>query len=176
MGPAWFAVYEPPFYDGGISHEAIRRINQEIERGQLGAALIDSLQTAGTAPAFFRRLSAPFARVLARAVLAVQGRAAGPAPSLRELLPGIRYDFRDVEEMNGRIETLKDITVPVLLMSGTASPPFLRQSVRTLLGVIPNARHVVFDALGHDGPWNNGDPGQVGKTLGAFFADELNRA
>ena len=30
------AVYEPPFYPGGISHPGIRQLNTEIERGDLG--------------------------------------------------------------------------------------------------------------------------------------------
>jgi pimeloyl-ACP methyl ester carboxylesterase len=165
------AVYEPPLYDEGISHDGVRRLNAEIERGELGAALLDSLETAGTAPAFLRKVPRPVARVLARIVLAAQGRGAGPASSLRQLLPGIRYDFSDVEQMDGRMGTLEGITVPVLLLSGTASPPFLQQSVRTLLDVVPDGRHVEFDGLGHDGPWNDGDPRQVAEALEAFFRD-----
>jgi pimeloyl-ACP methyl ester carboxylesterase len=166
------AVYEPPFYDEGISLDGIRRLNTEIDRGQLGAALLDALQTAGTAPAVLQRVPRPIARALARVVLALEGLRPGPASSLRQLLPGIRYDFRDVQQMNDRMETLTDITLPVLLLSGTASPRFLQESVRTVLELIPDGRHVEFDGLGHDGPWNDGDPGQVARALDAFFRSE----
>lgn len=52
-------VYEPPFYRDGIDRDGIRRLNTEIERGQSGAALIDALVVAGTAPALIARSPRP---------------------------------------------------------------------------------------------------------------------
>lgn len=163
------AVYEPPFYRDGIDRDGIRRLNVEIERGRSGAALIDALVVAGTAPALIARAPRVVARVLGRVVLAVQSRQRGPASTLRDLLPGVRYDFRAVAERDGRIQDHASIECPVLLLSGTASPSFLRTAIRDLAGIIPDARHVEFDGLGHDGPWNGGGPGRVDAALRAFF-------
>jgi pimeloyl-ACP methyl ester carboxylesterase len=162
-------VYEPPFYRDGISREDIARLNAEVERGDLPSALLDSLLTAGTAPAIIRILPRPLARVLARVVIAVNDRRSGPAATFRQLLPGVRYDFHDVQELDGRINTFASIEKPILLLSGTKSPAFLRQAIHDLLAILPHAQHVEFDGLGHDGPWNNGNPTPVARSLGAFL-------
>jgi pimeloyl-ACP methyl ester carboxylesterase len=163
------AVYEPPFYRDGIDRDGIRRLDTEIERGQFGAALIDALLTAGTAPALIARAPRVVARAAGRVVLALQSRQRGPASSLRDLLPGVRFDFHDVAERDGRIQEYASIDRPVLLLSGTASPAFLRTAVRDLVGIIPGAQHVEFDGLGHDGPWNGGGTAQISAALQTFF-------
>ena len=43
-------VYEPPSCHDRIDSAGIARLGAEIARGDVGAALIDSLLTAGTAP------------------------------------------------------------------------------------------------------------------------------
>lgn len=47
----------------------------------------------------------------------------------------------------------------------TASPAFLREAVRTLQGLLPDARHVELAGLGHDGPWNGGAPERVARAI-----------
>ena len=162
-------VYEPPFYQNGISREGVARLNSEIEHGDLSSALVDSLLVAGTAPAVVRRAPRPIARVLARVLIALNDRRRGPAATFRELLPGVRYDFHDVAGVDGRIEAFSSIDIPVLLLSGTRSPEFLRQAIRRLAGLLPSAEHVEFDGLGHDGPWNNGDPLLVARAADDFL-------
>lgn len=167
------AVYEPPFLPDGISHDGIRRLNAEIERGDLAAALVSALLVAETAPAPLRMLPRPVARLLAGAVLSADHRKPGPQARLRDLLPGIRYDFNAVGGMDGKMATFASIDKPVLLVSGTKSLAFLRQSVRDLQGVLPRARHVELDGLDHAGSWNasrGGHPGTVAAALRGFFA------
>jgi len=167
------AVYEPPFYPEGISWAQIPRLEAEILRGDLPSALITALRAAGTAPAPVRVLPRAVLRVLAAGVLAADSRAAGPPHmELRRLLPGIRYDFNAVGGMDGKIQTLATIEQPVLLLSGTRSPAFLRQSVRTLEGVLPRAERVELEGLSHSGPWNasrGGRPALVAEALSRFF-------
>lgn len=166
------AVFEPPFYAEGISRAGIARLDAEIESGDLGAALIDSLLTAGTAPRVLTLLPRPVARLVGRAVLSADARRRSPYAKLRDLLPGIRYDFNDVGGMDGKINGFADVTKPVLLLSGTKSPTFLRTSVRTLTQVLPIAQHVELDGLGHDGPWNasrGGRPQALAAALLDFF-------
>lgn len=160
------AVYEPPFYATGIDRDAIERLGREIESGDFPAALLDALLTAGTAPTVFRVLPRSLGRTLTGAALAVDDRRrAGAGESLRQLLPSVRYDFHDVAQVDGRIQTYAEVDKPVLLISGTRSPPFLRQAIRELRSTIPRSTHVELEGLGHDGPWNNGSPAAVAAAI-----------
>lgn len=166
------AVYEPPFYADGISREGVRRLDAEIERGDLPAALLTSLLTAGSAPRQLQLVPRPLARLLAAAVLSADARRPPPAPRLRDLLPGIRFDFNVVEGKDGAIGTFASVDKPVLLRSGTTSAAFLRQSVTTLAEILPRAHHVVIEGAGHSGPWNasqGGRPLLVAARLREFF-------
>ena len=167
------AVFEPPFYPDGISFEGIRRLNLEIERGNLGAGLLESLVTSGTAPAAVRLLPRPVRHLLGRAVIRVDNRGSDTRTRLRDLVPGVRYDFNVVGGMDGKIQTFASIHQPVLLISGTKSPPFLRQAVRQLQRLLPDAHLIQLTGLGHDGPWNTsrgGHPAVVAAALREFFA------
>ncbi|MEZ0492092.1 alpha/beta fold hydrolase [Kineococcus sp. TBRC 1896] len=167
-------VYEPPFYLGpppadGIDRAAIARLFADLERGDLPAALIDSLLAAGTAPPLLRRAPRPLARAVAQAVLAADTLRRGPASTSRDLLPGVRFDFHDVAGVEGRIGQYASLTQPVLLLSGTRSPLFLRRAVATLHDLIPQSRRTEFEGLGHDGPWNTGAPTTVAAAVSTFL-------
>ncbi|MEJ5945631.1 alpha/beta hydrolase [Pseudokineococcus basanitobsidens] len=168
------AVYEPPFYPEGFPWALVRRFEAEVDAGDLPSALITSLRAAGTAPAPVRVLPRPVLRLLAAGVLAADARTPGPRYlRLRRLLPGIRYDFAAVGGMDGKVATLASVQQPVLLLSGTRSPAFLQQSVRTLEDVLPRAERVELDGLSHSGPWNRargGRPAVVAHALQRFFA------
>ena len=167
------AVYEPPFYAEGISRAGIRRLGAEIERGDLASALVSALLVAETAPAPIRVLPRPLARLLARGVIAVDDRRPGPEATFRDLLPGVRYDFDVVGGVDGKMGSFAAVGTPVLLLSGTGSPAFLRRGVRDLQGVLPTSQHVELDGLGHSGPWNRrrgGRPELVAGALREFFA------
>ena len=167
------AVYEPPFYPDGISHDGIRQLNAEIEKGKLASAMVTALLVAETAPPLLRALPKPVARLLASAVLHLDDWRGGPYPKLRGLLPGIRYDFNVVGGMDGKMDFLASIDTPMLLVSGTKSPTYLRQSIRKLAGILPQAQHTELDGLDHSGSWNGsrgGNPMVVAAALQEFFA------
>ena len=167
------AVYEPPHYPTRtFAHDGVRRLDAEIERGDLPSALITALLTSGTAPDPLRRLPRPAARLLARCVLAVDARRGRGEAALRDLLPGIRYDFAAVGGIDLRDEPFAALDTPVLVLSGTGSPAFLRGAARDLAGVLPHARHIELTGSGHSGPWNRGrggHPDAVAAALRAFF-------
>ena len=166
------AVYEPPFYPEGISRQGVQHLNDQIERGDLAGALVTSLRTAGTAPAPIRVLPTAAARVLAAAVLAVDARRPGAHARLRELVPGIRFDFNVVAAADKAMATFASLDTPVLLIGGTRSQDFLRHAVRDLEHTLPRAQRVELEGLTHSGPWNTsrgGRPHLVAEALGEFF-------
>lgn len=163
------AVYEPPFSANGIATWRVQQLFDELERGDLASALLDSLLAADTAPPLMKRPPRPVARLVARLVLAVDDRGSRPTATFRQLLPGVRFDFHDVSQMDGRMHELAAVTRAVLLLSGTAGPAFLRQAIRDLRGVLPDVEHIELEGLGHDGPWNGGDPVRVAKAVEGFL-------
>jgi pimeloyl-ACP methyl ester carboxylesterase len=162
-------VFEPPFYRHGISRDGIADLNRAIEAGDWPSALVASLLTAQTAPGLLRKAPRPLARALAAFVLTVEGRRKGPATSLRDLLPGVRYDFHDVAQMDGRIDVYATVDKPVLLVGGTKSPAFLGEALVDLRAVLPQAMEVRLDGLGHDGPWNGGSPSAVAQAINTLL-------
>ncbi len=166
------AVYEPPFYAHGIDHAGIRRLGREIEHRQLGSALVTTLLTAETAPAALRLLPRRLAQALGFVVLSVEGRVNAGPDALRAMLPGIRYDFNVVGGADGTVDTFSTLDKPVLLLTGTKSPAFLRQAIERLQALLPGAQCVDFDGLTHSGPWNTrrgGNPQLVAEALQEFL-------
>ena len=166
------ALYEPPFYPQGISRQGVRRLNDQIERGDLAGALVTSLRTAGTAPAPIEVLPSALARLLAKAVIAVDARRPGAHARLGDLLPGIRFDFNVVAAADEATATFASLEKPVLLVGGTRSQAFLRRAVRDLERTLPMAQRVELEGLSHSGPWNTGRGGRphlVAAALGEFF-------
>lgn len=166
------AVYEPPFYATGVSHSGIARLGREIDRGDLPSALVTALLTSGTAPGPLRALPRPLARVLASVVLAVDSRRSRPGPSLRDLVPSVRYDFAVVGGVDGHGQRFAEITRPTLLLTGSRSPSFLKEAIRALHELIPQAELVDLKELDHSGPWNGTGrrgPNAVADALREFF-------
>lgn len=169
------AVYEPPFYPGGLSQEGLRQFNLEVERGDLASALVSAGRLVGIAPLPVRILPKSLARVLTGLVISSEARKeVAPYLTLQELLPSMRYDFADVQFMNEprKLERLGSIDIPLLLLSGARSPGYLRQAIRNLNRVLPRAQHIEFHGLDHSGAWNKdrgGKPAEVAPALASFF-------
>ena len=165
-------VFEPPFYLHGMSHDGIQRLNVEIAQGDIPSALVTALLVAETAPTIIQILPRPIARLFARVVMYIDSYIPSRYAKLHDLIPSIRYDFNIVGSMDGKMNSFASITKPMLLLSGTKSPAFLKQSIRKLKGILPRAQHIDFNGLGHSGSWNisrGGQPKVVAKALREFF-------
>jgi len=78
----------------------------------------------------------------------------------------------EVVRMNRAVEGYElpnrlDIDVPVLVMTGTNGPDFLRESARDVHEVLPHSRLVEFDEISHNGPAEA--PGVVSAEVEAFL-------
>ena len=63
----------------------------------------------------------------------------------------------EVVRMNRAVEQYQlpdrlDVDAPVLVLTGTDGPDFLRESARTVHEVLPHSRLVEFDGISHGGP------------------------
>ncbi|WP_276259661.1 alpha/beta fold hydrolase [Haloglomus litoreum] len=78
----------------------------------------------------------------------------------------------EVVRMNRAVERYRlpdrlDVEAPVLVMSGTDGPDFLRESARAVHDALPHSRFVEFDGISHSGPAEA--PARVTAEVDAFL-------
>ncbi|WP_136689141.1 alpha/beta fold hydrolase [Halorhabdus amylolytica] len=78
----------------------------------------------------------------------------------------------EVARMNRAVEQYElpenlDVTAPVLVMTGTNGPDFLRESARGVHEALPHSRLVEFDGISHSGPGE--DPARITAEVKAFL-------
>jgi pimeloyl-ACP methyl ester carboxylesterase len=77
----------------------------------------------------------------------------------------------EVVRMNRAVERYRlpdrlDVEAPVLVLSGTDGPDFLRESARAVHDALPHSRFVEFDGVSHSGPAEA--PARVAAAVEAF--------
>jgi len=168
-------LYEAPLYvpPQQLRLDLVARLNREIAAGKTAAAMLTALFAAGTAPALLRFLPRPLLE--AALALFLRWDARRPAreyPPLRELVPTVRFDFQVVSSQQDKWETFRTVPSDVLLLGGTKSPAFLRQSSVALGQVLPQSQRLELPGLGHSGPWNadlGGRPQMVAAAMRTFL-------
>jgi pimeloyl-ACP methyl ester carboxylesterase len=78
----------------------------------------------------------------------------------------------EVVRMNRAVERYRlpdrlDVDAPVLVLTGTDGPDFLRESARAVHGALPHSRLVEFDGVSHSGPGEA--PERVAAEVDAFL-------
>jgi pimeloyl-ACP methyl ester carboxylesterase len=152
------ALYEPPFIVDDsrppVPHDYVDRIRELVEAGRRGDA-VEYFMTAavGVPPE-----------------MVAQMRGMPMWPRMEELAHTIAYDG---EVMDGHMwgaplpaSWVAPVTIPTLVMDGGASPDWARNSVRQLVSILPNGRHVTLEGQEHGAA-----PDAVAPELDAFFLE-----
>ncbi|MEV0271732.1 alpha/beta hydrolase [Hamadaea sp. NPDC050747] len=169
------AIFEPPiFSSAAVPAAALARLDASLAAGEVVDALVTGMLAAEMGPAFLRRVPRPVLRSLTALGVRADARRAGvdghvPMGELGRLL---HYDFALSAQASGQFDRYAGITAEVLLLNGTRSPAYLRESVASLARVLPSARHVQLDGLDHGASGNadrRGKPGVVASVLRDFF-------
>jgi len=87
------------------------------------------------------------------------------------LIPSFHYDVELVNEMQGTIESFKEMPAEVLLIGGSKSPSFLKNTHDALEKVLPKVDRVELQGLSHNGSLETGNPERVAKELKHYFLD-----
>lgn len=176
------AAFEPPLIlnDPGRL-DLLARTRNEIAAGDLPDAMVTAMRAAQMGPAPLLRLPRPVLRSLARRMLSAKGRGAGePAePAVGDLVRALDADFAVVADCADRLDVFRDISTPVLLLSGTRTRPYLRTAVDALAATLPAARRVSLPKADHGVTQNRkqwGRPDRVAPALLEFFAPLGGRA
>lgn len=128
-GVTGLALYEPPFLGGNREYTA--RLAELLRAGRRGDAVALFLTTVG----------------VPEPVLA--GMRGGPGwASLEAVAPTLAYD--DALLAGGHPPAGLPITVPALVISGTASPAALQQAARRTAAAFPTANHRALPGQTHD--------------------------
>ena len=85
--------------------------------------------------------------------------------------PGCVNLAEEVVRMNRAVEQYQlpdhlPVDVPVLVLTGTNGPDFLRESARVVHEALPHSRLVEFDGISHSGPAEA--PDQIAAEVDAF--------
>jgi hypothetical protein len=146
------ALYEPPFYLGGMPTDMVARFDNEVSRGKLAAALVTASRIVGLGP--------PLLNVLPRPLL--------------ELGTAMFLQGEDKKKMSGKIESFASVKADVLLLGGSRSPKYLKKALDALEQIVPRVGRVEFEDLDHSAAWNHdrgGTPEVVGESWRRFFKE-----
>lgn len=168
------AVFDPVLgVDGSVRTDLIPRLDREIARGDVRAALVTGMKAAELGPSFFRFVPRPALEWLTALGMAAEDRkAVAGVPTMRTLAPNLHYDFSVVADADGRVADFAAITAQVLLLGGGRSPGYLRTALDALQQVLPRADRTEFSGLDHGATGNRdrrGKPVVVADRLRAFL-------
>jgi pimeloyl-ACP methyl ester carboxylesterase len=168
---AQLALFEPALsVRGSLAVGWVDRLDADLARGDVPAALVTGMRGAQMGPGFIRRMPRP---LLERMTKAMMDRGDGGLPSFRELAPTLPYDGRIVAVTADAVERYRTVTVPTLLLGGSRSPAYLKTALDALETVLPDTRRVVVDGIDHGGTENadrRGKPELVATRLREFLS------
>ncbi|KIW23597.1 uncharacterized protein PV07_11784 [Cladophialophora immunda] len=181
------AVFEPPWRPESDREEMMawaQRYEAEIQRGELAKAAVTAMLGAEMGPAFFRSKYFPqgVLVLLTRVLMALDQTGNKPnkescagehaRPSFKDLVPTVHNDIEIAMSMLGdeTLQKLAAIQTETLILGGSRSQAYLKNSVHELEKILPNAARVEFEGLDHGGTFNKAQHGSP-----EVFATELRR-
>jgi pimeloyl-ACP methyl ester carboxylesterase len=163
------ALFEPPLLPAGEAPAGlVERLEAELGRGDVRAALVTGMRGARMGPGVIRALPRP---LLERMTAAMMDRDSGDVPSFRELASTLPYDSRIVVECAGTADRYRAVTAPTLLLGGARSGRWLKRALSTLESTLPDVRRVEIPGIDHGGTENadrRGKPALVASALESF--------
>ena len=169
------AIYEPPLFLNSSEPAAVlARFDKEMAQGKVAAALITGMKGAQMGPPIFNFMPRWLLERLTKMAMAGEDKKAkGDYVTMRMLAPTLHYDFRLVVEMSGALQSFEATPAEVLLLGGSKSPAYLKDSLDALEEVLPHVKRIEFPGLNHAASWNTdrgGQPEPVAQELRRFFA------
>jgi len=77
----------------------------------------------------------------------------------------LAYDARVMADESLPTERAKAVTIPVLVLTGEKSPPFMHETAKRLVAVLPNGQHRLLEGQEH-----NVAPEVIGPVVAEFFS------
>lgn len=176
------AIFEPPLAINASRFEQMYlQFEKNYKTGDAASMLVLGMRMSEMGPRVLHFLPLWLLRPMVKrlSTAEAQKRKAGAAaeiPLLQNLAPTLLYDFQLVRGMICRphsdFSALSKSNAQILMLSGTASRPYLIASCELLENAIVGARHTRLDGLDHLGTGNEkfgGKPKLVANVLGEFY-------
>lgn len=162
------ALYEPPVPVGSPSPlDFAPRYEAELAAGNVAAAMVSAMKGTGDRRDWFTNLPRPLLTLMMG--MALRG-TSEEAAAIRELVPTVHHDIRLVAATAGQVQRFGALRLPVLLMGGDNSNPYLPMALDALQRELPQAERVELRGIGHIASDNVGKPRLVASELRRFFA------
>lgn len=159
-------LFEPPLsLDGSMRLDRLPRFDAAVARGDLPTTSALGMKLAEMGPAWMFGLPLP--------VLALASRAMLKDPRRRALAQALPADVTVVRENAGHVIDFAGISVPTLVVDGTATRPYLRAAAAAVADTVPGAVRVSLEGQWHSATQNRdeyGQPDVVAPPLLSFLA------
>ncbi|WPO85356.1 alpha/beta hydrolase [Herbiconiux sp. KACC 21604] len=147
------ALFEPPLViDGSADLGALSAFDAAIERDDLPTAMGVAMKIAQMGPPWMFGLPLP--------VLAAASRRMLRSPVVAERARALVADFGVVRENADRVDDVAGVTARTLVLSGSATRPYLKRAATAVAERIPGAQHVVLPGEWHSVTQNRGERGR----------------
>lgn len=170
------ALFDPPLVIGGsVSGDFMARYDKEIADSDLASALVTAMLGGQMGPPIFNFVPRWILKTLTKMMMKREEKYAKKDDvTMRMLASTIHYDFNLSFELEDKHESFKAIDNEVLLLGGSKSPPYFKIGLNALTKILPLAKRIDFDGLGHGASGNTnrgGKPEQVAQELLKFFKE-----
>ena len=173
------ATYEPLVYANKSEmdnfNEIVQQFDKQLADGEITKAMITSLgvntkvDPDQKSSIVFRLPSILWRPIFAYILAADERNVKVDDVTLKELMPTLKFDIQLVNETEGKLENFKNVSAEVLLLNGSKSPIFLKNSTEALNKVLPHATQKELNGLDHDSAQNYGKPEIIAKEIKKFF-------
>jgi pimeloyl-ACP methyl ester carboxylesterase len=159
------ALFEPPLsVDGSMRLDRLGAFDEAMAAGDLPRAMALSMRLSEMGPPWMFRLPLRVLAFASRRML---------TDSVRPLVLALPADMAIVRANSDRLGDFAGLAVATLVLSGSATRPYLRSAAAELAAAIPGARSVVLPGLFHAATQNRdefGSPDAVASVLRDFLA------
>lgn len=147
------ALYEAPVLLDAERAQAFRGLTEQVAKAAAEGRRSDAVELFLT-------------RVVQVPAPAVAGMKQAPMwAGLERLAHTLSYDLSITSRGAAQLDTARRVSAPTLVLSGSASPAWMRDAAATFAGAIPRGEHRALEGQTHDV-----DPKVLAGALGEFFA------
>jgi pimeloyl-ACP methyl ester carboxylesterase len=173
------ATYEPLVYANKSEmdrfNEIVKRFDKELAEGDIITAMITAMDVNSEvdpdqkAPWANHLPSIILRPIFSHVLAADEKNVKDDDVTLKDLMPTLKFDIQLVNETEGKLENFKNVQADVLLLNGSKSPLFLKNSTEALNKLLPHVKHKELKGLDHDSAQNYGKPEVIAKEIKGFL-------